>query len=165
MSRYDTIIEVAKFNPYHDERGRFTSGGNASFVTIRTKDPKKQHMADRAAEREKQRSKIASGGGLSGMSDEKIAQHPLLNDVTDASKPKVLRAFRDAEASYEADAEAKRRLDKMKPGKRSIHWQSVLSAAVSEHGQSKSNPGKSIKEVRRKEAEDFLEESGGYLPF
>lgn len=54
-NRYDEIEEVEKFNPYHDARGRFaTANGFASF-TVRTKDPSKQHMADAAIAREKER--------------------------------------------------------------------------------------------------------------
>lgn len=49
----DTIEEVEKFNPYHDRLGRFTSAGNASSFTIRTKDPGKQRWADRAIARDR----------------------------------------------------------------------------------------------------------------
>ena len=52
---FDTIVEVGKFNPYHDAKGRFTTAGTATSFTHRTKDPNKQHLADRAKEREKQR--------------------------------------------------------------------------------------------------------------
>lgn len=54
---YDAI---RKFNPYHDARGRFsTANGYASF-TARTRDPAKQHMADMAVQREKQRQAAAA---------------------------------------------------------------------------------------------------------
>lgn len=62
--RFVEIIEVEKFNPYHDERGRFaTANGYASF-TIRTKDPSKQSLADAAIAREKERDKqnLVPGG-------------------------------------------------------------------------------------------------------
>lgn len=49
--------EVEKFNPYHDERGRFSTAGAGISFTYRTKDPKKQHWADRAIERETERTK------------------------------------------------------------------------------------------------------------
>lgn len=65
MSRYDVITEihkdidhiehVEKFNPYHDSRGRFASASGYASFTFRTKDPKKQHMADMAIAREKER--------------------------------------------------------------------------------------------------------------
>lgn len=49
-----TFSEVLKFNPYHDAKGRFaTSNGYATF-TMRTKDPNKQHWADKAVARMKQ---------------------------------------------------------------------------------------------------------------
>lgn len=51
-----TFNEILKFNPYHDRLGRFTTGGSAASFTIRTKDPSKQHMADMAISREKERS-------------------------------------------------------------------------------------------------------------
>ena len=47
------IVEVEKFNPYHDELGRFATAGGATLFTIRTKDPRKQHWADMAIAREK----------------------------------------------------------------------------------------------------------------
>lgn len=48
---------VEKFNPYHDERGRFSTANAGISFTYRTKDPKKQHWADRAIERETERTK------------------------------------------------------------------------------------------------------------
>ena len=54
-NRYDEIEEIEKFNPYHDRLGRFTTGASATSFTVRTKDPKKQHMADAAIAREKER--------------------------------------------------------------------------------------------------------------
>lgn len=51
--RYDVIDEIQKFNPYHDKFGRFSSAGIANTFTIRTKDPSKQHWADMAMAREK----------------------------------------------------------------------------------------------------------------
>lgn len=53
----DCIIELYKFNPYHDERGRFATSNSHSFFTIHTKDPGKQHWADFAVAREKERYK------------------------------------------------------------------------------------------------------------
>lgn len=58
MSKYDEIVEVhdeieevEKFNPYHDQRGRFASSNSYSSFTIQTKDPNKQHWADMAVAR------------------------------------------------------------------------------------------------------------------
>jgi hypothetical protein len=55
MNMIDEIEEVEKFNPWHDAQGKFTSGtgGKATFFTVRTKDPSKQHMADMAVARQK----------------------------------------------------------------------------------------------------------------
>ena len=55
-----TFNEILKFNPYHDSKGRFTTGGSAASFTIRTKDPSKQHMADMAVAREKERAGSAT---------------------------------------------------------------------------------------------------------
>ena len=66
--RYDTINEVPsaqtfadilKFNPYHDKLGRFTTPNSYTLFTIQTRDPDKQHWADKAIAREKDR--YASG--------------------------------------------------------------------------------------------------------
>lgn len=54
-SGYDVIQEVEKFNPYHDARGRFSSANDSVYFTTHTKDPHKQHWADAAVTREKQR--------------------------------------------------------------------------------------------------------------
>lgn len=53
--RFDVITDVEKFNPYHDHLGRFTTANGASSFTFRTKDPKKQHMADMAVARAKEK--------------------------------------------------------------------------------------------------------------
>ena len=55
-----TFSDILKFNPYHDSRGRFASANSYSSFTIRTKDPKKQHMADMAISREKERAAAAT---------------------------------------------------------------------------------------------------------
>lgn len=46
---------LEKFNPYHDRLGRFASADGAASMTIATRDPKKQHLADMAMEREKEK--------------------------------------------------------------------------------------------------------------
>lgn len=58
-NRFIKIVEVEKFNPYHDSLGRFATAQGYSSFTIRTKDPGKQHMADMAIAREKERSAAA----------------------------------------------------------------------------------------------------------
>lgn len=54
-----TFNEILKFNPYHDSKGRFASSNSYSQFTIRTRDPAKQYMADRAIAREKEREAAA----------------------------------------------------------------------------------------------------------
>lgn len=55
-----TFDEILKFNPYHDSRGRFSNANGYAQFTIRTRDPKKQYMADMAIAREKERAAAAS---------------------------------------------------------------------------------------------------------
>lgn len=55
QSQVVEIVEVEKFNPYHDSRGRFSSANGYASFTVRTRDPSKQHMADAAVAREKER--------------------------------------------------------------------------------------------------------------
>lgn len=57
--RYDTIVEVEKFNPYHDARGRFSTAGGATSFTYA---PGKSRAHDLAIQREKER-QAAMGGG------------------------------------------------------------------------------------------------------
>ena len=64
---------VEKFNPYHDSKGRFaTSSGYASF-TFRTKDPAKQHMADMAVAREKERA-AAIGANAKQQAEKRVTE-------------------------------------------------------------------------------------------
>lgn len=53
--QYDSIVEVEKFNPYHDELGRFSTANRYDHFTVTTRDPDKQHWADAAVAREKER--------------------------------------------------------------------------------------------------------------
>ena len=66
LNKYDA--DIYKFNPYHDRLGRFASGngGSATFMTIRTKDPKKQHMADKVIDGAKEKAAAGGGAGSSG---------------------------------------------------------------------------------------------------
>lgn len=60
-SHLECILEVKKFNPYHGADGRFASSSGYASFTIRTKDPKKQHWADMAIAREKERANAGDG--------------------------------------------------------------------------------------------------------
>lgn len=79
-----SFSEIVKFNPYHGKDGRFTTANGYDIFTIRTKDPKKQHMADMAIAREKERSKNSGGGGGSdfGITNE---QHEKLERLVNSS--------------------------------------------------------------------------------
>ena len=82
-----TFSELLKFNPYHDRLGRFATADGYATFTIRTKDPKKQHMADMAIAREKER---AAAGA--------------------SAKPKDENAFTPAKTKAEAMDYAKNKL-------------------------------------------------------
>lgn len=58
-----TFDEILKFNPYHDAKGRFSTADAANLVTIRTRDPGKQHLADRVIAREKEREAAEAAAG------------------------------------------------------------------------------------------------------
>lgn len=64
--KYDLIQEVKKFNPYHGKDGRFSSSTGYASFTIRTKDPAKQHMADMAIARMKERAAADGPGRVAG---------------------------------------------------------------------------------------------------
>lgn len=49
-----TFSDVLKFNPFHDALGRFATANGYATFTMQTKDPKKQHWADKAIARMKQ---------------------------------------------------------------------------------------------------------------
>lgn len=53
-STIDLIEEVEKFNPYHDQIGQFATANTYVSFTSRTRDPKKQYLADAAIARLKQ---------------------------------------------------------------------------------------------------------------
>lgn len=80
--RYDEIVEVEKFNPYHDSKGRFASANGYASFTTRTRDPSKQHMADRAIAREKERA-AAAGGAAAGSGEAKPAEKPAEKPAND----------------------------------------------------------------------------------
>lgn len=62
-------MEVEKFNPYHDRLGRFTTANGYASFTIQTKDPKKQHWANAAIAREKERAGQAANTGGSKLKE------------------------------------------------------------------------------------------------
>lgn len=64
MNKYDKIVELEKFNPYHDARGRFASANSYASFTTQTRDPSKQHMADMAVAREKQKAPPVRTGAM-----------------------------------------------------------------------------------------------------
>ena len=90
-----TFDEILKFNPYHDARGRFASANSATSFTIRTKDPDKQHLADRAKEREKERQE----GGSAPESDDESPRMKTVHDIED----KIRAQFYETAAVVDKD--------------------------------------------------------------
>lgn len=110
MNQYDYILEVEpveKFNPYHDERGRFASRGRYSFFTIRTKDPGKQHWADMAVAREKDK-EADRNARLRAQRKEKEAQERKRKEQEQNQQAKV--EFTPAKSKKEAVSYAKENL-------------------------------------------------------
>ena len=70
--------KILKFNPYHDARGRFSTADAANQVTIRTRDPSKQHLADRIIEREKEREAAEAAAG-----SKETPQMKAIHDIED----------------------------------------------------------------------------------
>ena len=64
MNRYDTIVEIEKFNPYHEARGRFE---NANAATSYTYAPGKSKAHDMAIAREKERTAAMGGTPKQGL--------------------------------------------------------------------------------------------------
>lgn len=77
---------VEKFNPYHDAKGRFTTGGNASFMTIRTKDPSKQKWADMAVARAKEAEKKKNGDFVGQIASVKAESDKIKGQIANLAK-------------------------------------------------------------------------------
>lgn len=75
----DHIEHIEKFNPYHDERGRFTSAGAATSFTYA---PGKSKAHDMAIAREKERAAMANPGKEYGITQE---QHEKLEQLMHTS--------------------------------------------------------------------------------
>lgn len=86
---------VEKFNPYHDRLGRFTSGtgGSATFMTMMTRDPKKQHMADKAIARAKEKA-TAGGGAPKPMTEDEYLSSKGVGDASSGWSLDKLRGNR-----------------------------------------------------------------------
>lgn len=78
-----TFSEILKFNPYHDSKGRFTTAGGAASFTIRTKDPSKQHLADMAAARERERDAASTGGATANKPQEDSPRMKEIHGIED----------------------------------------------------------------------------------
>ena len=157
-----TFSEVLKFNPYHDQRGRFTSGsgGNYSSFTFRTKDPSKQHMADKAVARMKER---ASGGGSNdeSISNSNKIREEFLNFAMNLPAKGLQRQAREGTGIYSfkhATPVSESEALKMKPidmhfyerdGKTLVHG--VLDNEIVFFADKSDSKG--IKALRQKEAE------------
>ena len=90
-----TFDDILKFNPYHDSRGRFASANSATSFTYQTKDPSKQHLADRAREREKER----QAGGSKPESDEESPRMKTVHSIED----KIRAQFYETAAVVDKD--------------------------------------------------------------
>lgn len=89
-----TFRSILKFNPFHDARGRFSDANGYASFTTQTRDPKKQHWADMAVERQKQRAAAAgAGAGAADAAD--------TTDTTPTPQPRVKNYDRLGYADYD----------------------------------------------------------------
>ena len=112
--QFDLIVEVEKFNPYHDELGRFTTADRYDQFTVRTRDPGKQHWAAAAIAREMERDRqgLIPGPKIDpGTLPENLPKKPPKEEPQEANHPtpaptntktnlpeKMLATCRDIEA-------------------------------------------------------------------
>ena len=89
QNRFDEIVEVEKFNPYHDELGRFSTANRYDQFTITTRDPSKQHLADAAIAREKDREArgLVFGPKIKDKSKDKPKPQEKPEETTEANLP------------------------------------------------------------------------------
>lgn len=78
LMKAKTFMDILKFNPYHDRRGRFSTADAAAQVTIRTRDPGKQYLADRVIAREKEREAAEAAAG-----SKETPQMKAIHDIED----------------------------------------------------------------------------------
>lgn len=103
---FDKIIEIDKFNPYHGPDGRFTSAGNATSFTIRTRAGYNQGMANRSIERAKDKHKKESVPAMT--EDEYLGRQGLRAPISDFMDDKLrnphgLTARQSKQLQREAD--------------------------------------------------------------
>ena len=98
-NRFDMIEEVEKFNPYHDELGRFATSSGYSSFTIRTKDPGKQHWADNAIAREKERA--AAAAAAAPPAKPAAAEKPKVVEFTPAKTKKEAVAYAQSQLGFD----------------------------------------------------------------
>lgn len=88
--QFDEIEEVEKFNPYHDELGRFSTADHYDQFTITTRDPNKQHWADAAVAREQERDRqgLIPGPKIDpGTLPENLPKKPTTEEPQEANHP------------------------------------------------------------------------------
>lgn len=104
---FNEILE--KFNPYHDESGRFASATGYASFTFRTKDPKHQKWADMAVAREKERAGAAAANPTND--PETIAGvnrgKPMTHEQADEGRANPKHALPDAANQKMQDANKK----------------------------------------------------------
>jgi len=99
-----TFADILKFNPYHDERGRFTTADGANQVTIRTRDPSKQHLADRVIAREKEREAAEAAAGT-GETPQMKAIHDIEDKIRNQDYESAACVDKDGNVLFFKDGE------------------------------------------------------------
>lgn len=96
-SDVDEIEEIQKFNPYHGYHGYFSTAENSTYFQIRTKDPSKQHWADMAIERAKQRYAESQASSGSKKVKVKVKEKPTTPPKPKENFAKAYGSLQDAE--------------------------------------------------------------------
>lgn len=106
-SGFDTIVEVEKFNPYHDAKGRFSSADSATSFTYA---PGKSKAHDMAIAREKERhAKQIENPTNDPETIAGVKRGPAMTHEQ-ADEGKANPRYNDADKAYERFSEANRKL-------------------------------------------------------
>lgn len=104
--RFDTLVEIGKFNPYHDAKGRFSTAGGATSFTYA---PGKSKAHDLAIQREKERHAAAASNPTND--PETIAGvkrgKPMTHEQADEGRANPEYGRRDEASKKMLDAERK----------------------------------------------------------
>lgn len=160
MKQYDEIEEITaredpssdseKFNPYHDERGRFATANSYASFTTQTKDPKKQHWADMAMARQKEKTPTA------GVHEKPKPAHGNTAEMKGHKSKSYVNTMDDDSVARKVAGELGVSTQKAATMVRDIH---KYSGSFYDEIKAASNGAKNGYEKEAKECEDFIKAS------